>query len=57
MGPNTSYKWREITPISKVSSPQLPIYNSIYRGEITPFINYTRCPPGARGKASSNSTS
>lgn len=27
-----SYKWHEITPIRSVKSPQIPIYNTIYRG-------------------------
>ena len=28
----------EITPITRVKSPQLPNYKAIYRGPITPFI-------------------
>ncbi len=37
-GPPTSYKWTYGAPISRVKSPQLPIYKAIYRDEITPFI-------------------
>ena len=37
VGPKTSYKWGEITPISRVKYPQLLIYKSIYRGPIIPF--------------------
>ena len=31
-GPPSSYKWGEITPISRVITPGKPIYKAIYRG-------------------------
>ena len=37
-GPPTRYNLGEITPITRVKSPQLPNYKDIYRGPITPFI-------------------
>ena len=30
-GGNLRYKWNEITPISRVKLPQLPMYQAIYR--------------------------
>ena len=36
-GAPTSYKWGEITPISRVITPITHLFSAIYRGYVTPF--------------------